>query len=69
MADYAQKFVSIAAKEVGTKGSNKHVKYNKWFYGKNKGTPWCSEFVAWCGYQTFGNNKVIPKYFYAVIFI
>ena len=61
MADYAQKFVSIAANEVGTKGSNKHVKYNKWYYGKNKGTPWCSEFVAWCGYQTFGNNKVIPK--------
>lgn len=58
------KFLSVARKEADNKvkgSAGEHSKYNRWYYGKDKGSAWCSEFVAWCGYTAFGNNKIIPK--------
>lgn len=65
-------FVATAKKElkagVHEVGSTNNVKYNTWYYGHevqgpsgDDRYPWCAVFVAWCGYKTFGDNKVIPK--------
>lgn len=62
-ANAAEAFVKTALGEVGTKespmGSN-HVKYSTWFNKKND--PWCSEFVVWCAWKTFGDSykNIIP---------
>lgn len=61
----AKRFLNTAKKELGTKETgNNTVKYSTWYNGRkvsgNK-YAWCSEFVAWCGWKTFGNNKIIPK--------
>ena len=46
----ADMVVKTALSQVGTKeypkNSNK-VKYNKWYYGKNKSAAWCCTFVCW----------------------
>lgn len=56
-ANAAEAFVKTALGEVGTKESPKgsdHVKYSTWYSGKN--APWCSEFVLWCAWKTFGDS-------------
>lgn len=56
-ANAAEAFVKTALGEVGTKESPKgsnHVKYSTWYNGKN--APWCSEFVLWCAWKTFGDS-------------
>lgn len=50
----AERVLSIARKELGTKESpanSNRVKYNTWYYGREvsgSAYPWCMAFVQWC---------------------
>ena len=61
----AANFVKTAKSQIGVKETGvNNVKYNTWYYNhtvSGSDYPWCAVFVAWCGYATFGNNKIIPK--------
>lgn len=58
----AEKLISIARKELGTKEPTGDDKYLKWYnkvtgYTVPMNTPWCAVFVSWCMCKVFKQFK------------
>lgn len=65
MAVNADKIISIARAEIGTKATNiKKCKYNNWFYGttvSGSGYDWCETFVQWVFNQAGASSLLYTK--------
>ena len=65
MAVNADKIISIARAEIGTKATNiKKCKYNNWFYGttvSGSGYDWCETFVQWVFHQAGASSLLYTK--------
>lgn len=65
MAVNADKIISIARAEIGTKATNiKKCKYNNWYYGtvvSGSGYDWCETFVQWVFHQAGASSLLYTK--------
>ena len=54
-----QRMVDLAETQLGNKDESEYVK----MFQESEGTPWCSEFVAWCADQCgYTDAGIIPKF-------
>lgn len=65
MAVNADKILSIARAEIGTKATNiKKCKYNNWYYGttvSGSGYDWCETFVQWVFHRAGASSLLYTK--------
>ena len=65
MAVSADKILSIARAQIGTKATNiKKCKYNTWYYGtvvSGSGYDWCETFVQWVFHEAGASSLLYTK--------